>query len=512
MKTLQKICVPALCMLSLIFGRAKATSQNTSASETSGCPLSGCAYTGSVTLPALNRVIYADQMSGSTADVKISNAITALGTSGGVVDVTGFGATTQTIAATVNVPANVWIRGNGRVTDFQPSSASVTPMFSINSPTASMTGIMADLTGLSANTWTGCVFTISGNFNFGKSGIYQATLSDFSISAGNQNSGSGVCMSSTSDITNPVAGLSIRHFFIVGTQNGISLSATGSSGWVNGNTFADGWINQSSGTNSCGVLLHSTQNSPGGIWGNSFTQMDYEANGISTNHAVCMTGSGTVIGTLWQGGMWDVVTPVHYDCSPSCSSTHYVYNDFKGFIDGKWERGAPAYDNYESLFQNTQNFAGVWTANNFNSTLGSYSFNGAPVLVENGSNNTGIQPQAHGGLVSVQDPTSGYAPLAASQFNVGPNLVIPSTTVGYTGAGTKISMPTQGTVVLAAGKATVRTSAACTVGATCFYQLTNCGTGGTVGMLSVGTISAGTSFEINSSSATDTSTVCWQVN
>lgn len=71
--------------------------------------------------------------------------------------------------------------------------------------------------------------------------------------------------------------------------------------------------------------------------------------------------------------------------------------------------------------------------------------------------------------------------------------------------------PVRGTANLTAGTVTINNAAACSVGA-CVYKLTNCGNSGTVGILSVGTITAGTSFVINSSSATDTSTVCWQIN
>jgi len=65
-----------------------------------------------------------------------------------------------------------------------------------------------------------------------------------------------------------------------------------------------------------------------------------------------------------------------------------------------------------------------------------------------------------------------------------------------------------GRSVLVAGTVTVSTTA---VTATSDFQLTRCVTGGTVGHLSVGTVTAGTSFVINSSSGTDTSTVCWLV-
>ncbi len=72
--------------------------------------------------------------------------------------------------------------------------------------------------------------------------------------------------------------------------------------------------------------------------------------------------------------------------------------------------------------------------------------------------------------------------------------------------------PASGVATLASGTATVATTAACAAGSTCNYQLTNCGVSGTQGMLSVGTVTAGTSFAINSSSAADTSKVCWRIN
>jgi hypothetical protein len=66
----------------------------------------------------------------------------------------------------------------------------------------------------------------------------------------------------------------------------------------------------------------------------------------------------------------------------------------------------------------------------------------------------------------------------------------------------------------------IPTALACVPSATCIYKLTNCGLNASsaVGTLSLGTVVAGTSFVVNSESATativtgDLSTVCWQVN
>ncbi len=70
---------------------------------------------------------------------------------------------------------------------------------------------------------------------------------------------------------------------------------------------------------------------------------------------------------------------------------------------------------------------------------------------------------------------------------------------------------TQGTATLAAGTVTVSTTAAVAV-AGGHYQVSNCGAAGTPGVLSIGASPVvGTSFVINSTSATDTSTVCWWI-
>lgn len=65
-----------------------------------------------------------------------------------------------------------------------------------------------------------------------------------------------------------------------------------------------------------------------------------------------------------------------------------------------------------------------------------------------------------------------------------------------------------GTAVLVAGTVTVSTNQ---VAANSRIFLTRQVTGGTVGHLTVGTKTAGTSFVINSSSSTDTSTVAWVI-
>jgi len=72
--------------------------------------------------------------------------------------------------------------------------------------------------------------------------------------------------------------------------------------------------------------------------------------------------------------------------------------------------------------------------------------------------------------------------------------------------------PNQGRATLVAGTVTVSTTAAAAMTSTLTYTLTNCQAGGTLGILSVGTITPGTSFVINSSNNADTSIVCWWIH
>jgi hypothetical protein len=99
--------------------------------------------------------------------------------------------------------------------------------------------------------------------------------------------------------------------------------------------------------------------------------------------------------------------------------------------------------------------------------------------------------------------------------------VIPQTALGTQGpAAGYVTTSISGTATLVSGTVTVSSTAACAVSSSCHYSLTRYATNSSVaiGNLSVGTISAGSSFVINSLTATDTiattdvSSVSWQVN
>jgi hypothetical protein len=104
------------------------------------------------------------------------------------------------------------------------------------------------------------------------------------------------------------------------------------------------------------------------------------------------------------------------------------------------------------------------------------------------------------------------------QCNGGTPLSLPVHTAYTVPAGSDIDLsgftggfkpPNQGRTTLTSGLATISTAAA---SSSAVYTLTNCGAAGTPGILSVGTITAGVSFNIVSSNTGDTSTVCWWVH
>lgn len=391
-------------------------------------PLTGGTLTGPLTGPeatfgTINNVISACSQTGSTADVQISNAITALGANGGIVDLSCYSGTTPIIASTVNIPQNVWIRGGGTTANFQPSSTSLNPVFQLNAITSKISGVWVDLTALSSNSWTGCVFGLSGNYQplSGTSGDpYRPTIEDFVITAGNQNNGgSGICATVTSDTTNSMAGLSIRHGFISGTQYAINI-AQSETGWFNANQISDVSIKQQSSGTACGVLFNSTGSAPGGIGLNTFSQMTYEdEGGGSSDYAECFIGSGPIQGNTWEGSMNDNPTPVHYDCSPSCGTgSSYQDNWFSGAFNGTWESGAPPYDSHINLWLRDYNLAALVTVQGLNIT-NAYGllYQGNQVIGTDGPTSTAIYPIEHGGVVAAVDPSGGYAPMQASAFD-----------------------------------------------------------------------------------------------
>lgn len=148
-----------------------------------------------------------------------------------------------------------------------------------------------------------------------------------------------------------------------------------------------------------------------------------------------------------------------------------------------------------------------------------------------------VPPGGTGGFCD----TTGYGCtvtiIADSGFNFvhyAPNLTYSFITTGVATAGETLSFVydhttqfwypitplARGMATLTSGTVTISTAAACAVGSSCAYRLSNCGANAStaIGTPSLGTVTAGTSFVINSLSSTNTvvtgdvSNVCWQIN
>jgi len=127
------------------------------------------------------------------------------------------------------------------------------------------------------------------------------------------------------------------------------------------------------------------------------------------------------------------------------------------------------------------------------------------------------QMKATGGLLAC---TSGFGYCATITFGGSSNISLSLPTAAGTLATVGAAHTAQGTATLSSGTATVSTSSACAIGASCTYNLTNCGknSSSAIGTLAVTSVSAGANFTITSltsaaATATgDVSTVCWQIN
>ncbi len=230
-----------------------------------------------------------------------------------------------------------------------------------------------------------------------------------------------------------------------------------------------------------------TFNSFGGQW------LEDAATTRTSFVAAKETAANVGIHVTLTGGLfmpYQTVTQLALDSSNCCA---------QGEIIGVQNSGGGA--SFTNLFGGTW-FVGKITGDLGNITAstfvgGSVAINGGTAMTANHGTGTSLQHSDGTG-------TSGHFAIYDANGNVtnGP------------------AQPTIGYSALVSGTVTVSNAAACTPSATCVYKLTNCGLNSStaVGTLSIGTVVAGTSFIINSESATatvvtgDTSNICWQIN
>ena len=255
------------------------------------------------------------------------------------------------------------------------------------------------------------------------------------------------------------------------------------------------------------------------------TEIDQEQESVLSGIQTTITDATCPAGQVLQGILVPTCVPLVV-AGGGCPTTGCTFtgalNGTSASFSGTVAAGTAL--SSAGVIQSTGN-AGAW------STISGYRLNDT---LNSGSRNWLISSGAvlNGALVFRVSPSEGTDPggggttmmsidRSGNIINANGSIVIPYTALGYNGpAAGYITGSISGSVTLVSGTATVSTTAACAVGTSCNYSLTNCSKNASagIGTLSVGTISAGTSFVINSLSpvaavlTTDASTVCWQIN
>jgi hypothetical protein len=231
------------------------------------------------------------------------------------------------------------------------------------------------------------------------------------------------------------------------------------------------------------------------------------------------TGSGDVKVQM-SDGTGNANAPAFYNSTGGFTGASPASPSTAGYLHwtgSAWEYANPAaYSLPSTVVQTNQ-------ANTY--TTGLQNFSSAtmklPSSVTVGANS--ITLPASSGTVALTSQLPSVGSWGALNY---PTWVSGTPFVKMTAAGTFVldtntyANPTFGSATLSSGTKTVSNAAACTPSATCVYKLTNCGLNSStaIGTLSIGTVSAGTSFVINSESSAaavvtgDKSVVCWQIN
>lgn len=196
------------------------------------CDPRNCTITGgNLTVSSLNKVVYADQETGATADVKIAAACAALPSTGGTIDARGFGATTQTLAGVISCGSTTkpvtFLFDSATI--FQPNSTTLTLLSVL--PRNTISGFHGDVSNQSG--YTGTAILIQGNYRDDG----PTTLNNIYLRNSGQ-TGSGLFIEGTDTNTQSVAFVSVHNVHILGFSACYSFFSSGS-GWVNGNYFSD---------------------------------------------------------------------------------------------------------------------------------------------------------------------------------------------------------------------------------------------------------------------------------
>jgi len=267
---------------------------------------------GVATVTSLNKVVFADQQSGTTADAKVSSCIAAL-PSGGTCDARGFGAGNQTWAAQVTVPSLVSLKFDP-ATHFQPSGASVNALKF--EPNSNIDGFTFDCGAVS---YSGIVIQPDSSQQYGLG--QSTTLSNITIDSACAavTTGTAVSLPSTS-VGSSIAFVNFNNFTVVGLANGVLINPSGS-GFVSSNRFVG---LQCTTTITC---IHITGGGSNAI-GNQFMAFSSEKLPSGTNAVLIDGAGGSIVDNVVIGTMFDFTHGV------AITNTTAAHNLFIGYQDG----------------------------------------------------------------------------------------------------------------------------------------------------------------------------------
>lgn len=235
---------------------------------------------------------YVENYPGATADAQLAACLSAIPQSG-TCDARGYGATTQTLAATIRVPS-------GKTLLFDPTTSFVPATASVNIFEFEPNSVIRGLTF-----HCGTVPYAGNVFQNDKTRMYSngehTELANITVdpTCGHDRSGAALSLSSTSEDTG-IAFLNVHDWRTDGLGAGLYMTASGT-GFVNGNHF----INMQWSTSPVG--WHIT-GAGGSIVGNMCIACSYEQNRLGTNGVLIDGSGGSVQHNLFIGAIWD--TPV----------------------------------------------------------------------------------------------------------------------------------------------------------------------------------------------------------
>ncbi len=264
---------------------------------------------------ATNLVGHPEMFAGATADVKINACLAAYA----VCDATGFGATTQTIAATVEVGAGGAYKRLllDHSTSFIPSGASTpTVMFKVDRNGQLEGGRVVLQSGVA---YTGKMFDVEDMISGPGPGANNLFSIKHIACDGSATANTATCLHLAPPSGGYIQLVTIDDVQSNNVDKGLYLFANGPSGYINGNNFS----NMVVGNGTTMLTLNGGSGSLG-IVGNLFNGLQLDS---GTAIGISYIGSAQISDNTFLGHIWDTLTPI------SNTNTAAISNTFTGNID-----------------------------------------------------------------------------------------------------------------------------------------------------------------------------------